>query len=123
MSSPSLEQAMISLQAGNLEAFEIIYEKSYKSIFYVIFGIVKDYALAEDVSQNVYLRIVEKIHLYKAGTNPLAWMITIAKNQAFNELRKNKKEVIVDIETLDNLQNIDNKDNLDTPLIDLAKKI
>jgi len=117
----SLEEAMVSLQEGNLDSFDMIYESTYQSIFFIIYGVLKDYHLAEDVSQNAYLRICEKIHLYKRGTNPKAWMATIARNLALNELRKLKKELIVDLDTIDYLEYTNNPTDVETPLIDLAR--
>lgn len=32
----SLEEAMVSLQEGNLESFDMIYESTFQSIFFII---------------------------------------------------------------------------------------
>jgi RNA polymerase sigma-70 factor (ECF subfamily) len=125
ISNIDIERYMKSLQQGDLDAFDEIYQATYKSVFYVIYGIVKSHQVAEDVSQNTYLRVCEKINLYKEGTNPVAWIITIARNLALNELRKNQKEVLVDVVDLNYVTDEDDRKPEpaeETPLIDLAKK-
>lgn len=115
-----LIKCMEKLKNGDTSAFNYIYEQTYRMVYYIIFPIVKRKAIAEEVMQNVYINVLEKIHQYKNNTSPKAWIATIARNLAINEYNKLKKEIIVDIDTMDF---IDKKTKtIDTPLIDFAKE-
>jgi len=74
-------------------AFNEIYTKYHKLIFYVIYEKVKNFAVTEELVQDTFLSIVNKIYQYKGG-NFKFWCLQIAKNKAFDYLRKVQKEKI-----------------------------
>ena len=120
-----LEKALLDLQSGNTDALATIYDLTSKGVFTFVLPILKDYAAAEDVMQQTYVAIYEKIHLYVKGSNPRNWILTIAKNLAINEFNKNKRVVGFEYDegqTIpDGLYSLD--PNLNTPTIDLANRI
>lgn len=120
-----LEDAMISLQKGNVNALEEIYNLTYRGVFSFVFPIMKDYMASEDILQMTYISVYEKINLYKPGTNALNWILTMAKNIALNEFNKAKRSVDYDFDaeqmTPSSLYSFD--DSLDTPTIELASEI
>ncbi len=114
-----IEKSMQLLKNGDTSAFDTIYEQTHRMVFYIVYPIVKDYARAEDVTQNVFVKIFEKIKLYKDNTSAKAWIAAIAKNLALNEYKKYKNDVVVDIEETNYITDDAKEEN--TPLIDLAK--
>jgi RNA polymerase sigma-70 factor (ECF subfamily) len=78
------------------EAFEFVYENTKKGVFSMIISIVKNKAVTEDLMQDTYIKMIEKIHTYKRGRNFNAWLIQIAKNNALDYYRKHKRETIYD---------------------------
>lgn len=120
-----LEKALLKLQEGDTNALATIYDLTNKGVFTFILPIVKDYAVAEDVMEQTYITVYEKISLYKEKTNGRNWILTIAKNLAINEFNKSKKIVDYDYneEGLmpEGLYNLD--ENLETPTIKLANEI
>lgn len=119
-----LEKAIISLKKGNNNALGTIYDLTSKGVFTFVLPIVKNYATAEDVMQQTYIKIYENINSYNENTNPQNWILTIAKNIAINEYNKNKNKIDFDYneEGLlpDGLCVLD--ESLDTPIIKLANK-
>ena len=67
----------------NVSAFDEIYNRTRKSVYYVALSILRDNALAEDVMQTTYMRVLKYIQSYALGTNASAWIIKIAKNDSF----------------------------------------
>lgn len=59
-------------------------------------SIVQDRALADDVVQESFIKIVDKAHRFKAGTNGYAWICKIVQNTALNMLRKRKRIADID---------------------------
>lgn len=76
----------------NNQAFETVYFETYKGVFSMIFSIVQDRNASEDLMQDTYIKMVEKIHSYEKGRNFPAWLLQIAKNTAYDYLRKKNTE-------------------------------
>lgn len=77
-----------------------LYHEMNKPIFLFALSIVKDYALAEDVSQETFIRIMAYAHTYRLGTNPMAWIFKISRNVINDALKKSKHETSLDMESL-----------------------
>ncbi|HEY8396232.1 MAG TPA: RNA polymerase sigma factor [Bacilli bacterium] len=114
----NLEKAFQALKKGDEAAFADIYEATHRLVYYTIYQILKNKELAEDIMQDTFLKVYEKIDAYRADS-PKAWIVTIARNLAINEYNRRKKVSLLDDETLDY---ITEKENKDTPLIELAAK-
>ena len=119
-----LEKAATLLQSGNNNGLKIIYECTCKSVFSFVFPIVKDYQIAENVMQATYVQIYEKIASYTPGTNFRNWILTIAKNLALLELKRQKRELWTDDESaIENFGAYTYDKSLLTPTIEMASKI
>lgn len=73
------------------EAFKIVYENTKKGVFSMIISIVNNKAATEDLMQDTYMKMIQKIHTYKKGRNFFAWLLQIAKNTAIDYLRNENK--------------------------------
>jgi len=78
------------------EAFKVIYENTKRGVFSMILSIVNNKAVTEDLMQDTYMKMIEKIHQYKPGRNFYAWLIQIAKNTALDYYRKESKVNVYD---------------------------
>lgn len=69
-------------------ALSNLYDSHSKYLYTIIFFILRDEAEAEDVLQEVFLQIWEKIDSYDETLgNPLAWITRITRNKAIDRLR------------------------------------
>ena len=107
---------------GDTSAFDEIYNRTRKSVYYVALSILRDKALAEDVMQTTYLRVLKNIKSYTLGTNASAWIIKIAKNEAINVKKARMREQSVDEYENHTLFGISESDTYGE-LIDLAKRL
>jgi len=80
----------------NDEAFKVVYENTKKGVFSIIISIVKNKAVTEDLMQDTYIKMIEKINSYKKGRNFYAWLLQIAKNTALDHYRKFHRETVYD---------------------------
>ena len=78
---------MISLAEGNRQALKEIYEASKSSVYGYALSILKDRTAAEDVMQDTYLKLYQNAGQYKPEGKPLAYLLTIARNLAYNRMR------------------------------------
>jgi RNA polymerase sigma-70 factor (ECF subfamily) len=61
-----------------------------RRIYRFIFGMVGIEALAEDLTQDVFLSAYRALDRLPADANEQAWLFTIARNRALQELRRRK---------------------------------
>jgi len=79
-------------RASELEVLFLGLVQDYnRRIFNYIYRIVGDGALAEDLTQEAYLRAFRGLPKLDAGANHRAWLFRIATNVATDELRRRKR--------------------------------
>ena len=116
---------MALIKRGSGPALEQLYNQTKKAVFSVCYSYLKNYPLAEDLSQDTYVCVKKYIGHYRDDTKPLAWILTIAKNLCLNEIKKRGREVFVDFserpDLIPDCTELKIKD--ETGIIRLAKKI
>lgn len=94
----SEEELVASLKKNQRHAFEYLYDNYSGAIFGVISKIIKNQEKAEDLMQDVFLKIWKKIGDYDPGKGKLfTWMMNIARNSSIDLYRKEKNKIHVDI--------------------------
>lgn len=122
--SNRLEDSLLKLKKGDLEGLREIYEQTSRGVFTFILPIIRDYQLAEDIMQETYVKVHDKVNDYQEGTNVRNWILTIAKNLAFDELRRRKHETETDFDDeREELGSYYLSDQIDAPTIKLANEI
>ncbi|MBO8176646.1 MAG: RNA polymerase sigma factor SigX [Bacillus sp. (in: Bacteria)] len=78
--------------------FEKLYDKYHQDVFQFLFYMVKNRELAEDLVQEVYIRVLKAQYHFQGRSSEKTWLYSIAKNVAIDYFRKQKgwKERIVD---------------------------
>lgn len=86
----SEQELITALQNKDSKAVSLLYDQYAAALFGVIFRIVKSKTLAEDVLQEVIVKIWENIGLYDPQKGRfLAWMLRIAHNKSIDLVRSN----------------------------------
>lgn len=86
-----IESWIARASLGERAAFNALYENTSAKLFGVILRVLSDRAEAEEVLQEVFVKIWHKAGSYSAnGLSPMTWLITIARNSAIDRLRKRK---------------------------------
>jgi RNA polymerase sigma-70 factor (ECF subfamily) len=86
-------------KAGDPEAFAQIYDRCQPAIYRYILFRVNDGALAEDLTGEVFVRLVEKIdHFRYRGRPILAWLYTIARNLLNDHYRRASNSATVPLD-------------------------
>jgi RNA polymerase sigma-70 factor, ECF subfamily len=96
LSSGSAELERLLLQMGRKDetAFEQLYSATKRKLFATVLLIVRRRHLAEEVLQEVYVRIWLNAASYRRSLgSPMIWMITIARNRAIDAVRRPVREI------------------------------
>ncbi|MBP5930147.1 sigma-70 family RNA polymerase sigma factor [Streptomyces sp. LBUM 1479] len=75
--------------AGDQSAFATLYNDNQQSVYRYFHFRVRNRQLAEDLTQEVFVRALRRIDTFKvgAGSNFEAWLVTIARNLYFDHLK------------------------------------
>lgn len=78
------------------EAFALLLPRYRDKIFRLTFSMLRDRALAEDTTQDIFLRVWRALPGYAAQALLSTWIYAISKNACLSELRKRRPQVSLD---------------------------
>jgi RNA polymerase sigma-70 factor, ECF subfamily len=77
---------------GDHEAFEALVKRYQSPLLHFIARYTGDQGLAEDITQEVFLRIYRAAPRFQARTKVSTWIFHIAYNQALTEMGRRKRQ-------------------------------
>lgn len=94
------------IKRGDRKIIEELYLSYYKLVKYKIYEIVKNNEDAEELTQNVFVKVFSKIEQYDPSMNFVTWLIKVATNTAKDHLRLKT----VDVEYMDDVSHLSTED-------------
>ena len=110
------ELLMEAVKNGDLQQASALFERYNKRIFNFLARLTMDRALAEDLTQNVFLRIIKYRNSYREGARFQSWIYQLARNVFSDhyQVHKNKYSDFVDVEKVsDSLYDTEDSNTLD----------
>ena len=95
---PSDEELMLQYAAGDIAAFEALVTRHERALFHFILRSCRDRGRAEEILQEVFLRIIRHAQQYQPTAKFTTWAYTIARNLCVDAARKRGRvsEVSID---------------------------
>lgn len=92
-------------QAGDGSALAEIWRLNQPTVYrYILRRVDGDRALAEDITQETFLRVYTKLHTFQwAGRAFDAWLVTIARNLVIDHYKRKSTHLEVPVDFLDEL--------------------
>jgi RNA polymerase sigma-70 factor (ECF subfamily) len=87
---PPLERAMARFAAGEDAALGKVYDLAAPAVFTFLLRLCRERPLAEDLTQETFLRIHRARGLYRAGAAVLPWAYTIARRLFLDAVRSRR---------------------------------
>ncbi len=81
-----------SFGAGNMAAFDFLLQKYRKPIIHFMYRMVHNQAVAEELAQEVFLRVYRSRETYRAEARFSTWLYRIATNLGVNHARDTRHE-------------------------------
>jgi RNA polymerase sigma-70 factor (ECF subfamily) len=81
-------EVVAAAQAGDERAFARIVEHYQRSVFGLAYRMTQDAARAEDLAQEVFLRVWRKLDLFRLEEPLRPWLLRLATNVCLNALKK-----------------------------------
>ncbi|MBK8100857.1 MAG: sigma-70 family RNA polymerase sigma factor [Planctomycetes bacterium] len=86
-------EPMLRAQKGDLDAFRVLIEMFQDRVYRIVTSILHcDRATAEDMSQEVFLRVHKGLPQFDGQARMVTWVSTIATNVAITEYRRRKAQ-------------------------------
>jgi RNA polymerase sigma-70 factor (ECF subfamily) len=97
-----MEDTDISLmelvRKGDAKAFELLLSRHQRSVFNLALRFLGDAGEAEDITQEVFIRVYKSAGSYTPDAKFSTWLYTIVRNLCFNALRRRKVIAFVSME-------------------------
>ncbi|WP_446742714.1 RNA polymerase sigma factor [Silvibacterium acidisoli] len=85
-------EIMLRVREGDDSSFDVLIEKYRRPIIHFMFRMVHNQAIAEELAQEVFLRVYRSRHTYRAEAKFSTWLYRIATNLGVNHARDTKYE-------------------------------
>src|ERR1700729_1088653 len=92
-------QLMLDVKAGDEASFDFLLQKYRRPLVNFLYRMVREQATAEDLAQEVFLRVYRARKQYTPSAKFTTWLFRIATNLALNSVRDTrhqKMEVPID---------------------------
>ncbi|MBI2394399.1 MAG: RNA polymerase sigma factor [Deltaproteobacteria bacterium] len=86
--APSDEALLARYRRGDVEAFRALVRRHQRALYNFALRQVRTPSTAEDIVQDVFVRIVQNVETFKEESRFTTWAYTIARNLCIDHLRK-----------------------------------
>ena len=95
------EMIMEAVKDGDLQQASLLFERYNKRIFNFLARMTMDRDLAEDLTQNVFLRLIKYRNSYRDGLRFQSWIYQVARNVFSDHYQAQKNKTgFVDVEKI-----------------------
>jgi len=90
MKNPNEQLYIQRVKAGDIRAFSEIVSNYQKMVFTIVLKIVENREDAEDIMQEIFIKVYKSLDKFKEESEFSTWLYRIAYNTTISELRKRK---------------------------------
>lgn len=96
------EQLMEAVKGGDLQQASLLFERYHKRIFNFLARMTMDRIVAEDLTQNVFVRMLKYRNSYRTGARFQSWIYQVARNIFSDHYQdtRNRQRGFVDVEKI-----------------------
>lgn len=97
------EQIMVAVKNGDLQQASLLFERYHKRIFNFLARMTMDRTVAEDLTQNVFMRMIRYRNSFRVDARFQSWIYQIARNifSDYYQDNKNRRHGFIDVENLE----------------------
>jgi RNA polymerase sigma-70 factor, ECF subfamily len=89
---------MLAVKTGNERAFESLVERHQFRVVGTVAKMLGGDADAEDIAQQVFIRVWQSAPRYSPSAKFTTWLLTITRNLVFNEMRRRQRARLVPLD-------------------------
>ncbi|MCD4751319.1 MAG: sigma-70 family RNA polymerase sigma factor [Thermoanaerobaculales bacterium] len=92
MGTSDLEVTVERCRSGDEEAWAVLVSTTMRPLYRLCASYAPSAAEAEELTQEIYFKLWENLHRYRAGSNFMAWAWRVAKNLLIDAHRRSRRE-------------------------------
>ncbi|HZC13790.1 MAG TPA: sigma-70 family RNA polymerase sigma factor [Thermoleophilaceae bacterium] len=97
-----MRRAVVALKQGDRSALHFLYVRYADDVRGLVRSIVRDEHEAEDITHNVFAKLITAIHRYEPREVPFAaWILRVSRNAALDHLRASRQIPVEEVRTSD----------------------
>jgi RNA polymerase sigma-70 factor (ECF subfamily) len=101
------EKLIARFKSRDISAFDEIFSKYYKPIYYYVYKMLYNSEVAEDITQDTLIKVYKNLSSVDETIKFSSWIYKIAHNSCIDYIRKNK----INFELIDNVKYLDKEEN------------
>lgn len=115
------EMIMEAVKNGDLQQASLLFERYHKRIFNFLARMTMDRTVAEDLTQNVFVRLLKYRNSYREGARFQSWIYQVARNIFSDHYQdvKNQRRGFIDVEKIEGIM----ADSDDTLMMDEREEL
>jgi RNA polymerase sigma-70 factor (TIGR02952 family) len=99
IADPDAWDLVSAAQGGDVDAFGRLYDRYVDTVYRFIYYRLGDRAHAEDLTSETFMRALRRLHTLKnQGRDPVAWLVTIARNLILDHIKSARYRLEVSAE-------------------------
>ncbi|TET25795.1 MAG: sigma-70 family RNA polymerase sigma factor [Candidatus Aminicenantes bacterium] len=87
-------ELLAKFKKGDQQAFELLVRKYKTTVYNTIYSIIGNAQEADDIAQEVFLKVYTKADSFKGKSSFSTWLYRITVNRCVDELRRRKNKII-----------------------------
>jgi RNA polymerase sigma-70 factor (family 1) len=87
VSYPNDYELAVRLRQGDVEAFDILYQKYHQGLYFNILKLIRHTAATQDILQEVFLKLWERRSSLDPDQSVTAWLFVVSYNKAADYLK------------------------------------
>lgn len=91
------EQLVAASLAGDADAFRQLVERHYRMVLKVAYRALGSVPAAEDCAQDVFIKVHQKLRLYRADRPFIRWLHRVTANTVTDAIRRRRVDISFDI--------------------------
>lgn len=110
------EQLMEAVKNGDLQQASLLFDRYHKRLFNFLARLTLERESAEDLTQNVFLRMIRYRNSYRDGMRFQSWIYQVARNVFSDhyQAQKNKRSGFINVEQIsDHLMDLEEEKQLE----------
>jgi RNA polymerase sigma-70 factor, ECF subfamily len=94
---------VLEILKGNIDSFNILVNKYELSILRFVYNTVRDREAAEDITQEVFITVYNKLYTFNKEYKFSNWLFQIARNKCIDYVRKYKRVYEANVEDMEEI--------------------
>lgn len=95
-----------------MQNMEEIYEQYSNTVYKYLFCLTNNEDISEDLTQETFAIAVKEINKFKGNCKVSVWLCQIAKHLWYKQLKKNKKEIYLDLDEIVDIQELETTEDI-----------